>query len=263
MALYEKGSAVINYPASNISWSVPQVEDEEYQQAYAQNIDGEVIYNSNMDTAQRSEAACRAALGYLKQAGFTVKKGKVVSVPDNTDDHYKLYVPKDASSEAMLTLAHGAKVLFKQIGMKLTVVQGYTQKEIVRICKKGEHQLWCGYAQTAVDGDLYGRYHSKGHKSPGSGRRSSNRSRGNYFYIADSDLDEYIEDSLETVKEKKSIALYGQCYAKILDWAVEVPFYQERELTVFSTARVNLETVAQDISNSYDWKQDIHMIEMK
>lgn len=99
-------------------------------------------------------------------------------------------------------------------------------------------------------------YHSREHSSKKAGS-------DNYFNIADSDLDEYIEDSLETVKDKKSIALYEQCYNKILDWAVEVPFYQERNMTVFSTARVNLETVTQDISRYYDWKQDIHMIEMK
>lgn len=256
VALYEKGSAVINYPASNISWSVPQVEDEEYQQAYVRNVDGEVVYNSNMETAQRSEAACKAALGYLKQAGFAVKKGKIVSAPDNTDTHFKIYVPKDASSEAMLTLAHGAKVLFKQIGLRLTIVSGHTQQQIKRILKGGKHQLWCGYAPTSVDGALYNMYHSGQHGDKKAGS-------DNYFHIADSDLDEYIEDSLETVQDKKSIALYEQCYEKILDWAVEVPFYQEQNLTVFSTARVNLETVAQDISSYYDWKQELHMVEMK
>lgn len=256
VALYEKGSAVINYPASNISWSVPQVEDEEYQLAYVRNVDGEVVYNSNMETAQRSEAACKAALGYLKQAGFAVKKGKIVSAPDNTDTHFKIYVPKDASSEAMLTLAHGAKVLFKQIGLRLTIVSGHTQQQIKRILKGGKHQLWCGYAPTSVDGALYNMYHSGQHGDKKAGS-------DNYFHIADSDLDEYIEDSLETVQDKKSIALYEQCYEKILDWAVEVPFYQEQNLTVFSTARVNLETVAQDISSYYGWKQELHMVEMK
>ena len=85
----------------------------------------------------------------------------------------------------------------------------------------------------------------------------------NYFRIQDSDLDDYIEDSMKAVKLKKSISLYAQSYDKILDWAVEVPVYQERNLTVFSTARVNLETVAQDISPYYDWMQDIQLVEMK
>ena len=50
---------------------------------------------------------------------------------------------------------------------------------------------------------------------------------------------------------------------KILDWAVVVPVYQERNLTVFSTARVNLETVDQNITPYYDWTQDIQIVEMK
>ena len=68
---------------------------------------------------------------------------------------------------------------------------------------------------------------------------------------------------MHTVQLKKSISLYTQSYEKIMDWAVEIPVYQERNLTVFSTARVNLETVAQDISPYYDWTQDIELVEMK
>ena len=48
-----------------------------------------------------------------------------------------------------------------------------------------------------------------------------------------------------------------------MEWAIEVPVYQERNLTVFSSARVNLETVAQDITPYYDWLQDIQIVEMK
>ena len=48
-----------------------------------------------------------------------------------------------------------------------------------------------------------------------------------------------------------------------MDWAVVVPVYQERNLTVFSTARVNLETVDQNITPYYDWTQDIQIVEMK
>ena len=99
-------------------------------------------------------------------------------------------------------------------------------------------------------------YHSHLQKDKTAGSR-------NYFRIQDSDLDDYIEDSMKAVKLKKSISLYAQSYDKILDWAVEVPVYQERNLTVFSTARVNLETVAQDISPYYDWMQDIQLVEMK
>lgn len=252
----ERGAAVINYPASYISWSVPQAEDEEYEQAYVKDVDGSIIYNSNMELSERSDAACKTALDYLKQAGFRIKKGKVVAAPENTTKRYIIYVPSDRGGDAMLTLVENTKRLFKRIGLKLVVLDEVKQKQIDRILSTGKHQLWCQYADTSVNGELYAMYHSREQGDKQAGAQ-------NYFHISDSDLDEYIEETLETTKQKKSISLYEQCYAKILDWAVEVPIYQERDLTVFSAARVNLATVAQDVSAYYDWTREIQLLEMK
>lgn len=254
--LSQKGDAVIDYPASRISWSVPQAEDEEYEQAYIRDVDGNVIYNSNMSVDERAQAACKAALQYLKKAGFKVKKGVVTEIPENTRKKYVIYVPSDTRQQGMLTIARNARKLFKQIGLKLELREGCSQKKLEKHLRQGKVQIWCGKSETSVNGNLYEMYHSGLRKNKLAGSR-------NYFHIKDSDLDDYIEDSMRTVQLKKSISLYMQSYEKILDWAVEVPVYQERNLTVFSTARVNLETVAQDISPYYDWTQDIQLIEMK
>lgn len=254
--LSQKGAAVIDYPASQISWAVPQSEDEEYEQAYIKDVDGNVIYNSNMSVEERAQAACKAALGYLKKAGFKVKKGVVTEIPENTRKKYVIYIPGDTQEQGMLTIARNAQKLFKQIGLKLELKEGCSQKKLTRHLQKGTAQIWCGKAETSVNGDMYAMYHSPLKKDKIAGSR-------NYFRIKDSDLDEYIEDSMKAVQLKKSISLYAQSFAKVLDWAVEVPVYQERNLTVFSTARVNLETVAQNISPYYDWTQEIQLVEMK
>lgn len=254
--LSQKGAAVIDYPASQISWAVPQSEDEEYEQAYIKDVDGNVIYNSNMSVEERAQAACKAALGYLKKAGFKVKKGVVTEIPENTRKKYVIYIPGDTQEQGMLTIARNAQKLFKQIGLKLELKEGCSQKKLTQHLQKGTAQIWCGKAETSVNGDMYAMYHSPLKKDKIAGSR-------NYFRIKDSDLDEYIEDGMKAVQLKKSISLYAQSFAKVLDWAVEVPVYQERNLTVFSTARVNLETVAQNISPYYDWTQEIQLVEMK
>ena len=254
--LSQKGAAVIEYPASQVSWSVPQAEDEEYEQAYVKDVDGNVIYNSNMSVEERAQAACKAALWYLKKAGFKVKKGAVTEIPENTRKKYVIYIPSDAQGQGMLTDARNAQKLFKQIGLRLELREGCSQKKLARDLRKGAAQIWCGKAETSVNGDMYAMFHSRIKKDKTAGSR-------NYFRIKDSDLDDYIEDSMRTVPLKKSISLYAQSYDKILDWAVEVPVYQERNLKVFSTARVNLETVAQNITPYYDWTQEIQLVEMK
>lgn len=254
--LSQKGAAVIEYPASQVSWSVPQAEDEEYEQAYVKDVDGNVIYNSNMSVEERAQAACKAALGYLKKAGFKVKKGAVTEIPENTRKKYVIYIPSDAQGQGMLTVARNTQKLFKQIGLRLELREGCSQKKLAGDLRKGAAQIWCGKAETSVNGDMYAMFHSRIKKDKTAGSR-------NYFRIKDSDLDDYIEDSMRTVPLKKSISLYAQSYDKILDWAVEVPVYQECNLTVFSTARVNLETVAQNITPYYDWTQEIQLVEMK
>ena len=252
----QKGAAVIDYPAAQTSWSVPQAEDEEYEQAYMKDVDGNVIYNSNMSVDERAQAACKAALKYLKKAGFKIKKGTVTKIPENTRKKYTIYIPGDLQEQGMLTIARNAQKLFKQIGLKLELREGCSQKKLEKRLQQGSAPIWCGKAETSVNGNMYAMYHSRLKKDKLAGSL-------NYFHIKDSDLDDYIESAMNAVKLKKSISFYAQSYDKILDWAVEIPVYQERNLTVFSTARVNLETVAQDISPYYDWTQDIQMVEMK
>ena len=254
--LSQKGAAQIDYPASQISWSVPQPEDEEYKQAYSEDVDGNGIYNSNMSVEEREAAACKAALGYLRKAGFKTKSGKITAFPENTGKKYTIYIPDDTQEQGMLTIARNAQKLFKQIGIKLVLKEHCSLARLTKHLKQGKAQIWCGKEETSVSGDMYRMYHSRQKKNKTAGSR-------NYLHIKDSDLDEYIEEGMDTVPLKKSIDLYAQSYNKILDWAVVVPVYQERNLTVFSTARVNLETVDQNITPYYDWTQDIQIVEMK
>lgn len=254
--LSQKGAAQIDYPASQISWSVPQPEDEEYKQAYSEDVDGNGIYNSNMSMEEREAAACKAALGYLRKAGFKTKSGKITAFPENTGKKYTIYIPDDTQEQGMFTIARNAQKLFKQIGIKLVLKEHCSLARLTKHLKQGKAQIWCGKEETSVSGDMYRMYHSRQKKNKTAGSR-------NYLHIKDSDLDEYIEEGMDTVPLKKSIDLYAQSYNKILDWAVVVPVYQERNLTVFSTARVNLETVDQNITPYYDWTQDIQIVEMK
>lgn len=254
-----QSSKVINYPASDTSWSVPQTVDEEYQTVFMTDVDGNVIYNSDMTVEERAEAAQDAALEYFKLAGYKVKKGKIVSAPDGASKEFNILIPKDADKDnAMYTLVSHAKPMFQKIGLRLVVIDGLKQKQIDKILRKGNQQLWCGFADTEVNGDLYSMFHSKRDKDIQTGQAEKN-----YFKIADSDLDEYIEESLETTGLKKSIRLYSQCYSKVLDWAVLIPMYQERDIEIFSSSRINMETIIPDITTYYSWQNEIHTVQMK
>lgn len=257
VSTYAQGAKVINYPASDTSWSVPQSGDEEYVNAFATDVRGQVIYSSEMNMEERSQAACKAALEYLKLAGYKVKKGKVVDAPRGTPRVFKAIVPKVTDgNRGLYKLITDAKALFESVGLKLKISSGLTADDMTKRLKKGKQQIWCGFAHTEVNGRLSEMFHSPDRKNKTVGSK-------NYFGISDSDLDEYIEESTITPGLKKSIRLYGQCFDKVMEWAVMVPVYQKRDISIYSSSRINMETIVPDITAYYDWTDEIQSVEMK
>ncbi|MBQ2689811.1 MAG: hypothetical protein IJG05_07015, partial [Solobacterium sp.] len=56
--------------------------------------------------------------------------------------------------------------------------------------------------------------------------------------------------------------LYKAALDIVVDWAVEVPVYQRQDCTIFSTERVNIDTVTPDITTFYGWMAEIENIEL-
>ena len=57
--------------------------------------------------------------------------------------------------------------------------------------------------------------------------------------------------------------MYKEAMEIILDWGVELPVYQRSEATIFSTERVNIDTVTPDITTFYGWMSEIQNMELK
>jgi peptide/nickel transport system substrate-binding protein len=57
--------------------------------------------------------------------------------------------------------------------------------------------------------------------------------------------------------------LYKACLEIIDDWACEIPVYQRQNATIFSTERVDVGTIAPDITSCYGWTSEIESIRMR
>ena len=57
--------------------------------------------------------------------------------------------------------------------------------------------------------------------------------------------------------------MYKECLDIILDWAVEVPVYQRKNCIIWSSERVNSDTVTPDITPFYNWMSEIQNMELK
>ena len=58
-------------------------------------------------------------------------------------------------------------------------------------------------------------------------------------------------------------AVYKSALDIILDWGVEVPVYQRQNCVLFSSERINLDTLTPDITTYWGWMNDIELLEMK
>jgi peptide/nickel transport system substrate-binding protein len=84
----------------------------------------------------------------------------------------------------------------------------------------------------------------------------------NYYHIQDQQLDDFIMKARISVDQDFRKAIYKQALDRIMDWAVEIPIYQRKNVIIFSTESVNIDTLTPDITTFWSWTNDIELVEM-
>lgn len=254
---YGDAASVINYPISNTSWAAPQKSDSGYKIAFSEDVNGNPIYTADMSSEDKYAAALQAALGYFEAAGYTVVDGKVTAAPAGAKMEYEILIPGDGEgnhpSFAILTDASAA---LKTIGFNLNVNDLSTSTVLWDRLDAGTQELWCAAWGATIDPDMYQVYHST--NIVGLGGTDSN-----HYHIADKDLDTLIMDARKSDDQAYRKAAYKQCLDIIMEWAVEVPVYQRQNSIIFSTERVNIDTVTPDITTFYGWFNEIENLELR
>ncbi|MBQ8264391.1 MAG: ABC transporter substrate-binding protein [Oscillospiraceae bacterium] len=248
---YGEFANVINYPISDTSWAAPRVTDEGYKIAFSTDVNGEPIYTEGMTADEKYEAAKAAALGYFEAAGYTVADGKVTAAPEGGKMDVEVMVGGggigDHPTFMALTLASEA---LKEIGFNFIVTDMSNFAEMTNSVNAGTAEMFAMAWQATVDPDMYQIYHSNG----GSNEKS--------YWIKDAELDELIMMARQSTDQTYRKTLYKECLDIVADWAVEIPVYQRQNCIIFSTERVNMDTVTPDITTFWGWANDIELLEM-
>ncbi len=249
-------ASVINYPISNTSWAAPQATDADYAIAFSKDVDGNDIYTSDMDDAAREEACLKAALGYFEAAGYTVADGKLTAAPEGAKMSYEVWIPADGAGDhpsfMMLNLAKDA---LAKIGMELVVKDLANSADLWTGIEADQVPMWCAAWGATPDPDMYQVYYS--------GSQGGEAGGSNYMYdIADEELDKLIMEARQSMDQSFRKQMYKSCLDIIVDWAVEVPVYQRQNAIIFSTERVNMDTVTPDITTYYNWYAEIQNLEL-
>jgi len=253
---YGEGASVINYPISNTSWAAPQPTDDDYQIAFSVDIEGNPIYTADMDYEAKYEAARQTALGYLEAAGFTIEDGKAVEAPEGAKLNYEVIVPGGGTGDhpafAILT---NAQADLEKIGITLNINDPSNTNILWDALDAGSQEMWTAAWQSTIDPDMYQVYHSD--NVVGEGGTDSN-----HYHIRDAQLDQFIMDARMSDDQNYRKAVYKQALDVVISWAVEIPTYQRQNANIFSTQRLNIDTLTPDITTFWGWMNDIELLEM-
>lgn len=247
---YGDTATVLNYPISTSSWASPNVTDPDYQVAYSVDASGNPLYTDGMSDDDKYAAAAQGALSWFEAAGYTVADGKVTAAPAGAKLEYQCNIGGGGQGDhPTFMILQEAADAFAQIGITFTVNDIANSADLFASYQSNQAELWCAAWQSTADPDMYQLYHSKGST--------------NYYKIDDSDLDELIEAGRQTLDTESRKSIYKEAMEIILDWGVVLPVYQRSEATLFSTERVNIDTVVKDQTPYWTWKDEIEKLELK
>ena len=247
---YGDAAEVIQYPISNSSWAAPQKSDPDYEIAFSKDVDGNEIYTDGMTDDERYEAALEAALGYFEAAGYTVEDGKLTAAPDGAKLSYEVIIPGGGSGDhPSFGILTGAQEAFATIGFELTINDLSDSSVLWDKLSAQEAEIWCAAWGATADPDMYQVYSSEGGSA--------------YMYAIYSDeLDELINEARASSDQSYRKAVYKECLDFIVDYAVEIPIYQRQNAVIYSTDRINTDTIVQDPSPFYGWMNELETLQM-
>jgi len=258
-AYYGDRASIIQYPISNTSWAAPRPADEGYNLAYSKDADGNVVVTADMTQDEKVAAAKAAAISLFKAAGYTFDEaaGKFTAAPADSAMEWEVIIPADGVGDhPAYGILTNVKNVLQEIGMDLIINDPSDSNELWDALDAGNAQLWAAAWGATPDPDMYQVYYSTNVV----GLEGSTNS--NHYFIQDAELDSLIMTGRSTTDQAFRKATYKEALELIMEWGVEIPTYQRQEATLFSTERVNVETIPGDMTPFYGWAAEIHALEM-
>lgn len=254
---YGELAEIIEYPMSSTSWAAPILSDAGYAQAYSCDMYGMPIYTEYMTREQRYAAALEAAIDCFAAAGYSWDYAgeRFYAAPSGASLSYTVIVPGEGVGDhPCYAILDNASEALETIGIELVIDDPVDTNRLWTALNSGSQDMWCAAWSGTADPDLYGVYYSGNYStnSTGSGK--------NHFYIADTLLDSKILDarSADVLSYRRN--MYFDCLNIILDWAVEIPVYQRQQAYIYSTQRIDTDSLPQAMTPYRRWISEIQAI---
>lgn len=237
---YTEYKGLIQYPL----WLTSANGEEEEMPFYNKDINGNIIYNEDADDTRKYEAVKEAVLSYLEAAGYTINGMSVAEAPDGAKKSYTLMLD-GGNSSPLYQMASKTAALFKDIGMEIKITDILKEKPSGNK-KSQEIYLWSGKSADNAGYSLYNKYINN-----------------NRFGLSKSGVSKMLKQADGTVKEERRQKRYINCYKNLWNLAVEIPLNKLYSIDLYSSARIDIDTMPKDVTVYYNWMDEIEDIEMK
>ena len=236
--------SITNYPVAAESWVSPYVEDEDYSIAYSKDVSGKEIFEDDDTAEAKTELAKQIALEYFENAGYQTADGRVTAAPAGASLNYRVLVA-DGEANKLYPVIENAKAALEEIGITLQI-QTVNEKELSKKLESGTQQIWVG-SRAIKDMDMQTRYGIK---------------EENLFGVSDKKLGKAVAKLQKKMTSEQRKEIYIKCFEGILEQAVEVPVCEFNNLTLFSSKRIDKDTIPKDCSPYYNWINEIQKVAM-
>ena len=250
---YGETASVINYPIVGTYWAAPQNTDADDGAAFCTDMDGNIIYTADMSMAEKEQAALAAITGYLRAAGYTYNEadGWFTAAPEGAMMEYEAIINGGGTGEhPAFGILMKAKALLAKIGITLTISDIPDNSDLLGRVQGGYAQLFCMEREAAVGRELCQAYDSG--NVPGAGGTDDN-----LYWIMDPELDALIMDARGSQDPPYRQSVCEAALDTVINWAVELPVYQRRDACIFSTERVNVDTLPGDMTPYWSFLEGI------
>ncbi len=219
--------------------------DLAYVQPYSVDAAGDPIYTERMDENERFAAAKTACLGFFEAAGYTVQDKLVTAAPEGGSMVFRAVIAAEGKgNHPSYHALTGAKRLLGEIGITLTITDTADASQLWSVLSSGTQEIWASVWETGVQL-----------------RMSEMYSSGNWFGIESGELSEFIRVTETSSDSAELREAFAGCYNLLFSrYAVEIPVYQRSGCILFSTLRVDVQSLPQDMTGFYDWTDEAEKI---
>ena len=222
-AYYGNLASIIERPISKVSWAYPK--------------DATEYYGFNPDKA----------LEYFKTAGYKQEDGKLMK--DGKQLTIDIGIPADGTGDhPSYPIVLGVKTEGEKLGMAVNIIDYADGNKFFDDLYANLLDIWCAAWQATPDPDMYQTYHSEG--------------PSNHYKIRDPELDKLILDARSTANIEERKEMYSKALDIIMDWAVEMPVYQRKNMYIFNKKAIDIDTLPKDMTPYYGYFAEIENLKL-